>query len=201
MHDQLAQKGVVEWWDMIAFVEEMIETDAVPFRHAQATHLTGGGHKLHRRVFGIQAHFDGVTGAGNVLLLLSQLAAACHMDHLLHQIGPGQHFRHRMLNLNAGVHFDEIEFLGHAVIKIFQRTGPDVVHGLGECDSGIAQMAARLLIQTNRARLFPDFLTAPLHRTLALKIVDGVCAIAHDLDFDVTWRLDCAFQIEPAVPE
>ena len=41
MHDQLAQKRVVERGDLIAVIEEMIEPDAVPFGDAQAADLCG----------------------------------------------------------------------------------------------------------------------------------------------------------------
>src|SRR5450759_6020952 len=68
------------------------------------------GHKGHG-IFGIDAALDGVPSQLDVLLPKTQLVAGGYTDLFLHNIYPGDNFGDRMLNLNAGVHLDEVELL------------------------------------------------------------------------------------------
>ena len=62
-----------------------------------------------RRVFGIDARLDGGAAQADVVLRRSQRLAAAMRDHLAHQIDPGDHLGDWMLDLDAGVHLDEVE--------------------------------------------------------------------------------------------
>ena len=47
----------------------------------------------------------------DVLLLEAQFFAGSDADLLLHDVDAGDHFGDRMLDLHAGVHFDEVELV------------------------------------------------------------------------------------------
>ena len=61
------------------------------------------------RVLGVDAALDGVAGEGDVLLLERERRAGGDADLLEHEVDAGDRLGHRMLDLQAGVHLDEIE--------------------------------------------------------------------------------------------
>jgi len=83
----------------------------------------GAGGKIARRVFGVQAHLDGMAARPDVGLAQPQRLAPGNAQHFGHQINAGDHFGHRVFHLDAGVHLDEIEPVGGIVVKIFHRVG------------------------------------------------------------------------------
>src|SRR6516225_5778866 len=61
------------------------------------------------RVLGVDAAFEGMPSAADVILLQGQALAPSDADLLLDEVDSGGHFRHRMLDLQPSVHLDEIE--------------------------------------------------------------------------------------------
>ena len=61
---------------------------------------------------------------------------AADADHLGEQINAGYAFGDRMLDLNAGVHFDEMEFTGLVIEEIFNCAGAPVIDGRRKGDGG-----------------------------------------------------------------
>ena len=128
--------------------------------------------------------------------------AAGDPDHLAHQIDAGDHLGHRMLDLDAGVHLDEVEVVADVVVEVLERAGAAVVDRLGERHRGRAEPLARRLVDSDRRRrLLPDLLAAALQRAFALEAVDDVAAVAEHLHLDVAGALDQLLDIEPAVAE
>src|SRR6185295_12699637 len=105
-------------------------------------------------------------GKANVLLRDREVAAARDTDLLQDEIDLGDHLGHRMLDLDAGVHLDEIEFsvleqeLDRADAEIAK-----VAHRLGD---GFADLVALARVEGGRGALLPDLLVAALQRAVAL---------------------------------
>ena len=127
-----------------------------------------------------------------------QLLAGGDADHLLDEVDAGDQFGDRMLDLQAGVHFEEVE---RAVLPgdELDRAGAVVVHGLGQRDGLLAHGLAGLLVEQRRRRFLDDLLVAALDRAFALAEIDDVAVlVAEHLDFDVA-RIDDEFLDEHAV--
>ncbi len=154
-----------------------------------------------RAVLGVDANFDGVSAHAHVALLVPQRLAAGDADHLAHEIDPCDHLRHGMLDLDAGIHLDEIEAPAFFVVEIFQRSGAPVADGPGEGDGRGAQRFAHVGRKHRGRRFLPDFLPTALERAFPLVAVNSTHAVAENLHFDMASIADEFFQIEPAVPE
>ena len=62
-------------------------------------------------IFGIDTALNCPATLLNVFLLECQMLARCNLDLGFDQINAGDHFRDRMLDLNPGVHLQEIKVL------------------------------------------------------------------------------------------
>ena len=91
--------------------------------------------------------------------------------------------------------------MGLVVVKVFQRSGASVFHGLGQRHGRGAKLGAHLLRQHRGGRFLPHLLAPPLQRTLALEAMDGALAVAQDLHLDVAGLLDHLLDIEAAIAE
>ncbi|OIQ66527.1 hypothetical protein GALL_519010 [mine drainage metagenome] len=106
-----------------------------------------------------------------------------------------------MLDLQAGVHFQEEEALVLAGHKL-DRAGRVIVHGLGQRDGLGAHGGAGGLVEQGRRRLLDDLLIAPLDRAFALEQVDDIAVlVAQHLDLDVARALDELLDEDPVVAE
>ena len=103
-----------------------------------------------------------------------------------------------MLDLQAGVHFEEVEALVLAGDKL-HRAGGIIIDRLGESHRLRAHRGAGRGIEQGRRRLLDDLLIAALDRTFALAEMNHIAvAVAEHLDFDVA-RIDDEFLDEHAV--
>ena len=130
----------------------------------------------------------------------SRLAAGGDADLLEHEIDVGDHLGHRMLDLDAGVHLDEIELavlveeLDRADAEIFE-----LAHRLGH---RLADGVARGGVERGRGAFLPDLLVAALQRAVALAEMDGAAlAVAQHLDLDVARPLEIFLEIDRVVAE
>ena len=116
-----------------------------------------------------------------------QRRAAGHPQLPFHQVLPGDHFRHRMFDLQAGIHFHEVE---RAILvgDEFDRAGADIADRLRRCDRCLAHGAPAFVVHARCRRFLEHFLVAALHRAVAFEEVDAVAvAVGEDLDFDMPW--------------
>ena len=108
MGDDLADHGIVVRRHGVTRVHVRVDADARP-----AGWVVGSDAPRRRRelvgILGVDAALDGVAAEQHVLLAQAQLFARGDADLLLHQVHAGDHFRHRVLDLDARIHFDEIE--------------------------------------------------------------------------------------------
>ena len=179
----------------------MVETHARPAGHVQRLDRARKRHEIVGRILGIDAHLDRVAARNDVLLAQAERRAAGDADHLGDQIDPGDTFRQRMLDLDAGVHLDEIETLGFVVIEIFDRAGAAITDRTGQRDRAVAQFAPCLRRECRRRRLLPHLLPAPLQRAFALEAVHRLAAVAEDLHLDMARAGNHLFQVKIAVAE
>ena len=129
-----------------------------------------------------------------------KIAAGGDADLLQDEVDVGDHFGHRMLDLNARIHFDEIE-LAVLVEKLDGADAEilDLAHRLGD---GLADLVARGGIEGGGGAFLPDFLMPALQRAVALAEMDGAAlAVAEDLNFDVARPLQIFLEIKRIVAE
>ncbi len=141
MHDQLGDHGVVKHGDFTAVLNAGVHTHAEQIhrvalehglgRRREAHQATGGRQEVAERVFGVDAALHGPAIALHLRLGERQFLASGHADHQLHQIQASDGFGHRVLDLQAGVHLEEIKALVFTDHEL-HRARALVVHGLGQ---------------------------------------------------------------------
>ena len=114
------------------------------------------------------------------------------------QVDVGDHFGDRMLDLNARVHFDEVELA--VLVQEFDGADAeiaDIAHGF--CDR-LADHIARAGIERRRGAFLRNLLVATLQGTIAFTEMDGMTlAVAEHLDFDMARALEIFLDIDDIV--
>ena len=106
-----------------------------------------------------------------------------------------------MFDLQAGVHFQEIEALVLAGDEL-DGAGAVIVDGLGQGHGLGAHGLAGRLVEQGRRRLLDDLLVTPLDRAFALEQVDDVAMlVAEHLDLDVARAFDELLDEDAVVAE
>ncbi len=137
----------------------------------------------------------------NVLLLERQRLAGGDANLRLDQVDAGDHLGHRMLDLNAGVHFDEVE-IARLIDDEFDGAGVGVAGRLDQPHGRFAHRRAGRRGKCRRRAFLDQLLMPPLHRAIALpKVHDVAVMVGDDLHFDVPRVLDVFFQIDAGVAE
>ena len=117
-------------------------------------------------VLRIDTAFDGVAVDHDLFLRQRQIAAGGDADLLEDEVDIGDHLGDGMLDLDAGVHFDEIEFA--VLVEEFHRADAEIFHLLHRLGDGSADFLARRGIERWRRAFLPDLLMASLQRAIAL---------------------------------
>ena len=118
-----------------------------------------------------------------------------------HNVGERHHLRDRMLDLDARVHFHEIE----AILFVKQelnspRTG--ISNRFTSGDRCLSHFLTQLRRHHRRGRLFQQFLVPSLYRTLPLPKVNALAIlIRHHLNLDMARMLDEFLEIDSAILE
>src|SRR5690606_37513373 len=170
VHDQLADHRIVVRRDLVALVDVAVHAHAGAARGVEVLHQAGAGQEADR-ILGIDAALDGVAGEADVLLAQAQLLAAGDQQLLAHQVDAGDHLGHRALDLDAGVHLDDVEL--PVLVEELEGAGTAVA----DADAGLGADAADALAHLRgdaRGRRSLDHLLVPaLHRAVALAQVHG----------------------------
>ena len=122
-----------------------IETHAVAAAGAIGGNLTVIGSEVIGGIFGGNTALNGIAAHLNIVLRVqtngrvAQRIALGDQDLSAHQVDAGDHLGHGVLNLNTGVHLDEVVAAG-LVHQELQRTGIDVAHGLCNLDCIVADL-------------------------------------------------------------
>ena len=121
-------------------------------------------------------------------------------DLLADQVEAGDRLGHRMLDLEPGVHLDEVEFA--ILVEELDRAGAAIAHVGHRLGDEPAHMLALLGRDRRGGRLLQHLLVAPLQRAVALAEVDGVAlAVAEDLELDVARVAEIFLDIDGVVAE
>ena len=129
-----------------------------------------------------------------------QRRAGGDADLLAHQVDAGHRLGDRMLDLQAGVHLDEVELAvleqelhgaGAAILEL--------AHGRG---GQLADPVALLGVEGGRGGLLQHLLVAALQRAVALAEMHAVAvAVAQHLDLDVARLAEVFLEIDRVVAE
>ena len=126
------------------------------------------------------------------------------------EIEAGDEFGDGVFDLEARVHFQEVEVFGaggwaagfEAFDEELDGAGVDVAGAEGEADGGFAHAAAEVRADDGRWGFLDDLLVAALYGALALAEVDAVAVgVGEELDFDVAGALDEFFEVDFAGAE
>ena len=130
----------------------------------------------------------------------SQRGAGRDADLLAHDVDAGDRFGDRMLDLQAGVHLDEIEVA--VFVQEFDGAGAQIAE-LGERrGDDAADLVALLRVEGGLTRFFPHLLVAALQRAVALaQMHDLAVGVGQDLHFDVARLLEIFLHIDGVVAE
>ncbi len=167
--DELREHGVELGGNGPARLEAGVDADARPVREIEAVQATGAGREVVLRVFGVEAHLDGVpTRRG------SALDAGAHGDVDLRadEVEAGGALGDGVLHLEAGVHFEEDEALAVGRDEKLRRACVDVPARAGDRDGAAAHAIERGGREQRRGAFLDDLLVAALHGAVARS--DGV---------------------------
>jgi hypothetical protein len=130
--------------------------------------------------------------AGHAHRLVVQRSAVSQQNLAADDIDPGDHFGDRVLDLDAGIHLDEVEAAGVDIDEKLHRAGRPVADLLADAHGGVADLLAQFLREPRTGRDLDHLLVPALHRTVALPEVDQIALhIAEDLHLDVlgAWNI------------
>ena len=204
-HDQLADHRVVGAADDVTGLHAAVETNPRVLRHRDAGDRAGGGHEACRRVLGVQPHLDGVAAQLDVVLDDGHAVARGDPQLLVHQVHAGDELRDRVLDLQTGVHLQEVVAFGAvgvAVDEELTRSGVDVAHLAGHADGCFAQGRTGGVGQAGCRGFLHQLLVATLQRAVALaQVDDGSVGVGKDLHLDVAGTLQVPLDVALATAE
>src|SRR5690606_26416771 len=152
------------------------------------------------RVLGVDAALDGVSAQDHVLLPDRQLAPGGDEQLFAHQVDAGDQFGDRVLDLDPGVHLDEVE--ASVLVQELERAGAAVADADAGLGADLADLRALLFGDAGRGRFLDHLLVAALHRAVALAQVDRVAlAVGQHLDLDVARVLEELLHVDHVVAE
>ena len=132
----------------------------------------------------------------DILLHEAELLAGGDANLRLHQIDARHHLADGVLDLDAGVDFDEVKVV-LLVDDEFDRAGREIAGGFRQPHRGLAHLPAGFLWQPGRWAFLDQLLVPPLRRAVAFPQVDDIAVlVAQNLDLDVPGPLDVAFDID-----
>ena len=160
----------------------------------------GRGHEG-LRIFGVDAALDGVAADLDVALGVRQGLAGGDEELGLDEVDAGHELGDRMLDLDAGVHFNEIELV--VLIEELERAGVAVTDlAAGPRRSDRPWSCAACAVMPGRRGLFDHFLVAALHGAVALAQVDHVAVVVGEhLELDVARLLEEFLHVDLGVAE
>ena len=102
-----------------------------------------------------------MTADFDIALLEGKTLAGRDADLFGYDINPGDEFCHRMLDLYAGVHFNEVELT--VFVEEFERAGTAVADSAARFHAAAAKLLNGPARNAESRGLFNDFLIAALH--------------------------------------
>src|SRR3989338_1194428 len=178
--------------DLIVAVHGRIDAHTGSARRIVAGDLAEARQEAILRVFRVDTELHGEAAKPDILLLVLQFMAVGDANLFLHNVDAGNGFRHGVFDLDAGVHFHEIEIV-ILVEKEFDGARVFIAHGTGGLDAQVADVCALFRRDLLRRGNLDQLLVAALDRAVALEQMDHVAvAVTQHLHFDVL-RVNHAF--------
>ena len=200
MNDQLGDHRVVEGRDFAAGADPAVDAHVV--REVHIGEHARAGLEVLQRVFGVDPYFDGSALRSAVQRGPVQRIACGHAQHAFDQIQAGDHLGDRVLDLQAGVHFEEVEVVAGGVVDEFHGAGAAILHRLAQLHGGGVQAFAGGLRQVRRRGFFDHLLVAPLQRAVALaEGCNAAGTVAENLYFYVARLIDETLEKHPGIAE
>ena len=140
---QFGQERIVVWRNRVVLIDGAVDADPDAARRQICRDRSGARHEIVSGVLGIDAALNGMALQRDILLSNLQWLAGGDGDLIAHDIDGRDLLRHRMFDLEARIHFDEIE-MALLIQEKFDRAGIVVVHRLGDGDGGVAHLRAQL---------------------------------------------------------
>ena len=200
--NQLGDHRIIVHADFIAGLHTAVDAHLrIGLRFPQMFQKPAGGQKPARRILGIDARLDGMAVDSDLPLVERQRFAAGHAQLPFDQIEAGDHLGHRMLNLQARVHFHEIEISVRLGDEL-HRARADVAHRLCRLDRRITHLLAARLVHARRRGFLDNFLVAALHRTVALEQMHAMALrIGEYLNLDMARAREIFLDQHPVIAE
>ena len=127
--------------------------------------------------------------------------AGCDLNLFSDQVQAGDHLGDRVLDLESGVHLQEVKFLLR-IHQEFNRPGIPIATGPGHLDGGLAHSGPQGLGHDGRGTFLDDFLMSPLYGALPFSQMNGVPeAVGQDLKLDMAGALEVFLQVDRRIPE
>ena len=123
-------------------------------------------------------------------------------DHPLDEINAGHQFRHTMLDLQAGVHFEEEEIAAIRIVDELDGAGGAITHAFAQLHGGGVEGGTGFIRQSRRGGFLEDFLIPALDGTIAFaECQHPAFSIAENLHFHMAAALDETFDEHAAGAE
>ena len=154
-----------------------------------------------RRVLRVDPALDRVAGEANVFLTKRDGLACGDPDLLLHEVDAGDELGDRVLDLDPGVHLEEV-VIPVGVEQAFDRPGRPVAGGPSRRDGDRSDSLAQRVVDGRRRRLLDELLMAALDRAVALAEVDDVAvSVCQHLNLDMAGVRDVLLDVDGRVRE
>ncbi len=168
--------------------------------HDDVEHVTRLRQEAGVGVLGVHPHLDRVPGRGDLVLGQRQVLAGGDGKLPLHEVETGDLLGDAVLDLEAGVHLQEVRLT--VSDEELDRAGAGVADLLAEGDRRLVQRGPQLVGEPERRCLLDDLLVAALRRAVALEQVHDVAGVvAEHLHLDVAARLDVLLDQHGVVTE
>jgi hypothetical protein len=161
MHDELGDHRVVEGRDLAAALDPGVHPHVV--REPGLGQQAGGGLEMLARVLGIDPRLDRVAPRGpRAQGLQGGQFGGRRQQHPLDEIDAGDLFGDAVLDLQPGIHLQEIERAGLGVVEVFDGTRAAIADPFAQ-GLGIGQQAGPGgLGEVGRGSFLDHLLVAPL---------------------------------------
>ncbi|MNF72928.1 hypothetical protein D3C84_549180 [compost metagenome] len=197
--DQLADHGVVVGRHLVTRIDVGFPTHAQTTRRVEALDETWRRHEG-GRIFGVDPAFDGMATDADVLLGDRQGLAGGDAQLLLDEIHTGDHLGDRVLDLDPGVHLDEVELA--VLVQELEGARTAVADFETGAHAALTDELAHLFGDAGCRRLFHHLLVTALHGAVPLtQIEGGTLTVCQHLDLDVARVLQVFLHVDHVVLE
>ena len=159
MNDELGDHRVVIGRYPIAGTGVTVDTHAVAAREVPPRDDTRRRREA-SGVFGVDATLERMAATADIGLAKCEPLAARDTDLLLHDVDTGRHLGDGMLDLQPGIHLDEIERV--ILDQEFEGAKPEIADLLAGFDAARSDLRQQPIRDPRRGRLFQHFLVAAL---------------------------------------